>query len=302
MLLYSSDLILYLGTVIEYIIYMKAKVLYILLFAIGVSGVVNAQLNNYKYIIVPKKFEAYKTVNEYQTSTLVKYYFEQNGFNAVYDDALPLELANERCLALEADIEDNSSLFATKLNITLKDCNNVEIFRSIEGKSRIKEFNESYKDAIQKAFVSFSGMKYAYVPKPKEKVEGEAPVTISFKNDVKAVEEEPTEHIVEQKSTVDEQVYKAIEPKPSNITRAVVEKTELPDSSSVLYAQAIANGYQLVDSTPKVVLKLEQTSMDNVFMANFNGNNALVFKQNGKWVLEYSENGEKVQKELNIKF
>lgn len=281
---------------------MKAKVLYILLFAIGVSGVVNAQLNNYKYIIVPKKFEAYKTVNEYQTSTLVKYYFEQNGFNAVYDDALPLELANERCLALEADIEDNSSLFATKLNITLKDCNNVEIFRSIEGKSRIKEFNESYKDAIQKAFVSFSGMKYAYVPKPKEKVEGEAPVTISFKNDVKAVEEEPTEHIVEQKSTVDEQVYKAIEPKPSNITRAVVEKTELPDSSSVLYAQAIANGYQLVDSTPKVVLKLEQTSMDNVFMANFNGNNALVFKQNGKWVLEYSENGEKVQKELNIKF
>ncbi|MBR9854571.1 MAG: hypothetical protein GYB37_08330 [Algicola sp.] len=281
---------------------MKAKVLYILLFAIGVSGVVNAQLNNYKYIIVPKKFEAYKTVNEYQTSTLVKYYFEQNGFNAVYDDALPLELANERCLALEADIEDNSSLFATKLNITLKDCNNVEIFRSIEGKSRIKEFNESYKDAIQKAFVSFSGMKYAYVPKPKEKVEGEAPVTISFKNDVKTVEEEPTEHIVEQKSTVDEQVYKAIEPKPSNITRAVVEKIELPDSSSVLYAQAIANGYQLVDSTPKVVLKLEQTSMDNVFMANFNGNNALVFKQNGKWVLEYSENGEKVQKELNIKF
>jgi hypothetical protein len=268
----------------------------------GVSGAVNAQLNNYKYIIVPKKFEAYKTVNKYQTSTLVKYYFEQNGFNAVYDDALPSDLANERCLGLVADIEDSSSLFATKLNITLKDCNNVEVFRSMEGKSRIKEFNESYKDAIQKAFVSFSGMNYSYVPKTKVKVQDEAPVTISFKDDVKTVEEEPAKYVVEQKSTMDEQVYKAIEPKPSNITRAVVEKTELPDPSSVLYAQAIGNGYQLVDSSPKVVLKLEETSMDNVFMTSYNGNNALVFKKNDKWILEYSDNGEKIQKELNIKF
>lgn len=281
---------------------MKTKVLYILLFAMGVSGAVNAQLNNYKYIIVPKKFEAYKTVNKYQTSTLVKYYFEQNGFNAVYDDALPPDLANERCLGLVADIEDSSSLFATKLNITLKDCNNVEVFRSMEGKSRIKEFNESYKDAIQKAFVSFSGMNYSYVPKTKVKVQDEAPVTISFKDDVKTVEEEPAKYVVEQKSTMDEQVYKAIEPKPSNITRAVVEKTELPDPSSVLYAQAIGNGYQLVDSSPKVVLKLEETSMDNVFMTSYNGNNALVFKKNDKWILEYSDNGEKIQKELNIKF
>jgi len=302
MLLYSSDLILYLGTIIEYIIYMKTKVLYILLFAMGVSGAVNAQLNNYKYIIVPKKFEAYKTVNKYQTSTLVKYYFEQNGFNAVYDDALPSDLANERCLGLVADIEDSSSLFATKLNITLKDCNNVEVFRSMEGKSRIKEFNESYKDAIQKAFVSFSGMNYSYVPKTKVKVQDEAPVTISFKDDVKTVEEEPAKYVVEQKSTMDEQVYKAIEPKPSNITRAVVEKTELPDPSSVLYAQAIGNGYQLVDSSPKVVLKLEETSMDNVFITSYSGNNALVFKKNDKWILEYSDNGEKIQKELNIKF
>ncbi|MCA0960100.1 hypothetical protein AB9K32_02740 [Allomuricauda sp. XS_ASV26] len=281
---------------------MKTKVLYILLFAMGVSGAVNAQLNNYKYIIVPKKFEAYKTVNKYQTSTLVKYYFEQNGFDAVYDDALPPDLANERCLGLVADIEDSSSLFATKLNITLKDCNNVEVFRSMEGKSRIKEFNESYKDAIQKAFVSFSGMNYSYVPKTKVKVQDEAPVTISFKDDVKTVEEEPAKYVVEQKSTMDEQVYKAIEPKPSNITRAVVEKTELPDPSSVLYAQAIGNGYQLVDSSPKVVLKLEETSMDNVFMTSYNGNNALVFKKNDKWILEYSDNGEKIQKELNIKF
>ena len=59
---------------------MKSKVLYILLFAIVIGNAANAQLNSYKYIIVPKKFEAFKSVNEYQTSTLVKYFFEENGF------------------------------------------------------------------------------------------------------------------------------------------------------------------------------------------------------------------------------
>ena len=37
-------------------------------------------------------------------------------------------------------------------------------------------------------------------------------------------------------------------------------------------------------------------------MTDFNGNNAVVFQKDGKWLLEYSENGKKVQKELNIKF
>lgn len=56
---------------------MKSKVLYILLLAMGLGGAVNAQLNNYKYIIVPKKFDAFKSVNEYQTSTLVKYFLNK---------------------------------------------------------------------------------------------------------------------------------------------------------------------------------------------------------------------------------
>ena len=279
---------------------MKHKVLYILLFAMGLNTVVNAQLNDYKYIIVPKKFDAFKSVNEYQTSTLVKYYFEENGFNALYDDALPVDLAGNRCLGLLANLEDGSNMFTTKVTITLKDCNNVEVFRSVEGISKIKEYDKAYKDAIQKAFVSFAGMDYNYVSQEQEQKES-ATVTLNFKDDVKSVQENSKEHIIEQKATTEEQVYKAVEPKPSSIVR-VVEKqsSELPNE--VLYAQPTDFGYQLVDSTPKVVLKLQETSMDNVFMTDFNGNNAVVFQKDGKWLLEYSENGEKVQKELDIKF
>jgi len=279
---------------------MKHKVLYILLFAMGLNTVVNAQLNDYKYIIVPKKFDAFKSVNEYQTSTLVKYYFEENGFNALYDDALPVDLAGNRCLGLLANLEDGSNMFTTKVTITLKDCNNVEVFRSVEGISKIKEYDKAYKDAIQKAFVSFAGMDYNYVSQEQEQKES-ATVTLNFKDDVKSVQENSKEHIIEQKATTEEQVYKAVEPKPSSIVR-VVEKqwSELP--TEVLYAQPTDFGYQLVDSTPKVVLKLQETSMDNVFMTDFNGYNAVVFQKDGKWLLEYSKNGEKVQKELDIKF
>ncbi|WP_375587755.1 hypothetical protein [Flagellimonas aurea] len=279
---------------------MKHKVLYILLFAMGLNTVVNAQLNDYKYIIVPKKFDAFKSVNEYQTSTLVKYYFEENGFNALYDDALPVDLAGNRCLGLLANLEDDSNMFSTKITIVLKDCNNVEVYRSVEGVSKIKEYDKAYKDAIQKAFVSFAGMDYNYVPQEQEQKES-ATVTLNFKDDVKSVQENSKEHIIEQKATTEEQVYKAVEPKPSSIVR-VVEKqsSELPNE--VLYAQPTDFGYQLVDSTPKVVLKLQETSMDNVFMTDFNGYNAVVFQKDGNWLLEYSENGEKVQKELDIKF
>lgn len=280
---------------------MKSRLLYTLLFVMVMGFAAHGQLNDYKYIIVPKKFADFKGVNKYQTSTLVKYYFTQNGFTAVYDDALPLDLATNRCLGLVAELLDESSMFSTTVMISLKDCKNVEVFRSAEGKSKIKEYDEAYKEAIQDAFSSFSGMNYKYQPKEQEVAKQDAPVTISFKDDVKKVVEKPEEMVIEQKSTMEEQVYKSVEPRPSNITKAA-EKTAELSSSDLLYAQPIEGGFQLVDSTPKVVLKLQETSMDNLFLTQYMGNSAMVFQKEGKWFLEYVENGGKQLKELNIKF
>jgi hypothetical protein len=282
---------------------MKSRLLYILLFALGLNYSVSAQLNEYKYIIVPKKFGSFKSENQYQTSTLVKHFLSENGFTAVYDDALPADLAANRCLGLVADLLDGSSMFSTKLHLTLKNCQNVEVFRTVEGKSKIKDFDSAYKEALERAFVSFSNMNYQYEPKKQDVVSQEKPVTISFKDDVKSLEEKPKEYVVEHKATLEEQTYKSVEPRPSTIQRPTnVSEPQTQLLSEVLYAQPIANGYQLVDSTPKIVLKLAETSMENVFLTEYAGNSAVVFKKDEKWVLEYSENGEKKMMELNIKF
>ena len=72
-----------------------------------------AQFNDYKYIIVPKKFDAFRKENMHSTSTTIKYLLTKRGFNAVYDDALPDDLFQDRCLGLVAILQDDSSLFVT---------------------------------------------------------------------------------------------------------------------------------------------------------------------------------------------
>ena len=293
---------------------MRFKVLCILAFAMGLHGSMKGQLNDYKYIIVPKKFDAFKIENRHQTSTMVKHFFAQNGFNAVYDDALPDDLANNRCLGLVVNLLDGSSLFTTKTTILLKDCQGNEVFRTIEGRSRSKEYRIAYKEAIENSFDSFRGMEYVYTSK-KEVIENkqEAPITVSFKNDIKSLENKPDSAVVEQEATPENQSYKDRTPKPSTMIKAdkAEEKTpgavpaktvsETPNSK-LLYAQPIDNGYQLVDSTPKVIMKLQKTSVDNIFLVDYDGKNGVVFKKGDKWLLEYSENGKTKLEELNIKF
>lgn len=301
MLLYSSDLILYLGTVIDYLLHMKVRLLFLALFTLGLTSSIYGQLNEYKYIIVPKKFDAYKTENKHLTSTTIKHLFTRKGFQAVYDDALPAELSQNRCLGLLVKLEDNSTMFSTKTALILKDCQSVEIFKTVEGKSKIKEFKAAYSDAIKKAFVSIEGLQYQYTPKELQTVV-EEPITVSFKNDVKSVDGmKPKKKIVIQEATPETQSYEVIEPVTSSFKKAEGVITK-PVTSDLLYAQPTENGYQLIDSTPKVVLKLVATSIENVFMTSGGAGNGLVFKKDDKWFLESTENGQKTLKELKIKF
>ena len=274
-----------------------------MVFVFAASMTMRGQLNEYKYIIVPKKFETFKKENQYLTSTMVKYLFTQKGFIPVYDDALPEDLTNNRCLGLLANIIDDSSFFSTNVTVTLKDCQSIEVFRTVEGKTKIKEFTAAYKDALEKAFVSFDGMNYAYTPKKsEEKVADTQTITVSYKDDVKKLEEKTQTAVVKQEATLENQSYESVEPEPSTFTKAEEKTESMPITSSLLYAQPTENGYQLVDSTPKVVMKLMSTSVDNVFLTDYEGNSGVVLKKEGKWILEYSEGGEKKLKELNIKF
>ncbi|MBC6999747.1 hypothetical protein [Cytophaga sp. FL35] len=288
-----------------------------------------AQVNDYKYVVVPKKFDGFKKENQYQTSTLVKYLFTEEGFETAYADDLPLELSANRCKALFVKLLDNSNMFTTKTSLVLEDCQGREVFMTQEGKSKEKEYKESFGEAIREAFVSVKGLNYKYSGKELNS----DPVTVSYRNDVKNVEEKSKPKnlnpMVEQKATMEEQSYKDRTPKPSTlkkINQAVVDqsatqsvqsyesktpkttdvKSEVSSVaepiSGILYAQKLENGYQLVDSTPKIRMKIFETSMPNYYLADANGQSGVVFEKDGNWFFEYQKEGKTVTQELEIKF
>ncbi|MFS4467041.1 hypothetical protein [Maribacter sp. 2210JD10-5] len=301
----------------------------------GYMGMGQVDLNDYKYIIVPKRLEGFKKDNEHGTSTLVKFLFDQKGFSPIYDDELPDELIQNRCLGLVASLDNRSGMFSTKTAIKLMDCRGDVVFTTREGKSRIKEYRGSYSEAINEAMASFDNIDYKYEAKEKE---GET-ITLNFKNDVKKLEEKApeavqqkaedtmaqnkmkeseseeavvktpknTNPVVEQRATETEQYYKDNTPVASDIKKAdddPVKKLKIvkPDSNDIWYAQKRANGFQLVDSSPKIRMKLLKSSMDNIYMAQTDNATGVVFQKEGKWVYEYYKEDKLIQEELNIKF
>ncbi|MBC8767569.1 hypothetical protein H4O18_06150 [Arenibacter sp. BSSL-BM3] len=277
-------------------------------------GMSQAELNKYKYIIVPTKFEAFKSENQYQTSTLIKYNLVENGFTAVYDNDMPVDLVANRCIGLLLSLKDDSSMFTTKVTLILKDCLSNVVYTTVEGVSKEKDYKSAYSEAIKECFKSLSGVGYKFEPSGDN-----VPPTVSFKNDVKRIEEKGSVQskqnipnpVVQQKATLEEQSYKNMEPVQSNITKAENSMETAPaqvayksDIATVLYAQPIANGYQLVDSTPKIAMWMWKTSVANVFIAQaYNAaEDGIIVKKGDKWYFEYYENEKLVGQELNIKF
>ncbi len=138
-----------------------ASVLFIFLFCF--SGYAQNELNPYKYIIVPKQYDFLKEENQYRVNSMTKYLFEQEGFTTLYQgDEYPADLNANPCLGATALVLNESSAFTTKLVIALKDCRDKEIFRTAEGKSKIKEFDKTYIDALKKCFVSIQDLNYSF--------------------------------------------------------------------------------------------------------------------------------------------
>ena len=277
---------------------------------------VNAQeaLSSYKYVIVPTKFDAFRKENQHQTSTLIKYLLTQNGLNAVYENALPPELFSNRCLGLTADLVDVSSMLSTKVYIAFSDCNGIEVYRTQEASSKEKNFKEAYREAASKSFQSLAGYTYSYTPAQKE-----APVKVNFGDDVKTLEPDP-----EPEARVQEQVDEipvtrevpvvpekvvSIEESPTQVIEEKEEEVqEMADvkpvaiENSLWYAQEIPNGFQLVDSSPKVRLRIYQTQKEGVFLAKGEQHQGVVYEDQGGWYFDYYQDGKLVHQLLNIKF
>ncbi|WP_158845042.1 hypothetical protein [Algibacter sp. L1A34] len=264
------------------------------------SAFSQTELDNYKYIIVSKKFDFLKSANQYQLNDLSKFLLNKYGFQALIEgDAYPEDLSRNRCLALDADVQKEPGMFKTKLKVELTNCNDKIVYTSKIGESREKEYKKSYTEAIRDAFSSFETLGYKYMPKAGALSASEPNVTVTpatsneiekLKEEIKTLKEEKVVEVVETKEVLVET--------PIAITEQVAI-TEV-SASGVLYAQAIKNGFQLVDSSPKVLYRMYNTQLSDVFLVE--NKSAIIFKKDNKWFIEHHENGSLKLNLLNIKF
>ncbi|WP_439153028.1 hypothetical protein [Winogradskyella sp.] len=239
-------------------------------------------LNDYKYILVPNEFEFSKIKDQYNLNSLAKFLFNKQGFSAyLEDEKLPNDLKNARCLALTVEvINAKSGLFKTKLEIILRDCDGNEIMRSQVGESRLKKYDRAYNEAFRIAFKSIENLDYSYngnVNKVEEVSEAQVDSKEDEKTSTEGIGQEVEKDNIETKTTSKE-----------------VENTD------VLYAQAIEEGYQLVNKEPKVVMILFNTSTDQIYIVK--GKDAIVYKEKGSWIYYEPSSKTKIKKELIIKF
>lgn len=249
----------------------------IFLVLLFVSSIGLAQnLNNYKYAQVPAKFNFLKEANQYNLNTLSKLFMEKYGFVTYFDNEVtPDDFANNNCNKVFVDLIENNTVFTTKIKVVLKDCKNNILFTSEEGTSREKAYKVAYDQALRMAFKSFDNLNHKY----NETIVSEAPKTI-----------------VEEKIE-----YKTV-PVEIKKEEVVISNTNEVSNSNALYAQPIANGFQLVNTEPKVVYKIYKTSTKDYFIATKGNSNGVLFSRNNVWYFEYYQNDKLISERVEVKF
>ncbi|MBB6274535.1 hypothetical protein HDF26_005013 [Pedobacter cryoconitis] len=263
---------------------MKRYIVLFLLF-ISFSGFAQTSVNNYKYVLVPEKFSFLKENDQYRLNTLTKYLLQDKGFTPYFDNSeLPTEIANNKCSALQVEVLEKNGMFTTNLTLLLKDCKGNIIFKSKEGKSREKEFKTSYNLALRDAFTSLDEVHYAY--NGTTNVQEQAVVT--------------TPVAVASASIPSSTAVAAAASQPA--AKIVTGTAIATQPAGTLYAQPTTNGYQLIDTTPKKVLTLSRTSVQDYFIADNGTSNGIVLKKNGEWFFEYYKEDKLMAEKLLIKF
>jgi hypothetical protein len=247
---------------------MKKALLFLLISVVSYSY--SQSVNDYKAVIVPVKYDFLKTENQYRLTTMSKFNLNKAGFQAFYNnEAIPSEYS-DRCSLLYMDVVKENAFLATKLFVTLKDCYGKIIFQSEVGKSKEKEYETAYGEALNGAFESVNELKYKFTGATNPTVQPEVTKLVS------------TPMAADQKVVSDS---------------APTEK-----EVDLLYAQPTATGFQLIDSTPKVVMKVFKTSSDESYIAFRGDVKGVLIAKNNEWFFEYYQNDKLYSEKIAVKF
>jgi hypothetical protein len=234
-----------------------------LLFFISSIGYAQSSLNDYEYAVISSKFNFQKSKNQYRINATTKIFFEQKGLKVFYNDEdMPNELANDNCNKCYIAVEENNSMFNTKLKVVVRDCQNKILLSSTEGVSREKDFAVAYNEALQAALQSIVNVNYKY----------------------------------NESSLVFKQT-----PRDEDVKPFLITKTD-NTSNIYSEMQTINNGFNFFNKTTKDVLTLLKTSSPYNFFANCNNKKGIVFQKEDQWYFEYYENDRLVSEKIELKF
>lgn len=170
------------------------KYVFLIVLLSSVGAMAQKALNNYKYVIIPTKYEFQKKADQYGVNTLLKYKFQQLGFETYLDtEQLPEQLMMNKCLSLTPVVNDKGGMFTTKTTVDVKDCHGEVLFTTQEGSSRSKSHEMAYKQALRSALSSFGVYRLNYAPKENavastvkiEKEQKTIPATLTVVNNTK---------------------------------------------------------------------------------------------------------------------
>ena len=228
-------------------------------------------INNYKAVIIPLKYDFLKSENQYRLATLTKLNLQKAGFVAFYsNEAIPSEY-KDRCSLLTVDVKKESGFLMTKLAVVFNDCFGKLVFQSEMGKSKLKEYESAYSEALNDAFRSINALNYKY---------------------------ELSQLPIQQVTQV---IPVAVVNSPISNSATVVQDS--PNTNAeLLYAQATPTGYQLVDASPKVVFKLNKTSVPTLYTAIKDNRQGVLIQKENQWFFEYYENEKLVSEKVAVKF
>ena len=262
------------------------KILFILTFIIGTISSFAQDLDQYKYIIIPEKFEFSKEENQYQLNALTKFLFEKYGFETLMkSEQKPLDLQKNYCLGLTASVKDNSGLFVTKLVVQLEDCRGNIVFESKEGRSRIKEFKDAHHEALRDAFSAIKELNYEYDPS-----EVSAPTASETKEAPQAVEKAEvaqTEPETEPVKTSEE-----IETPTTAPAEVVVENPMAKNASAKeLNFEKDGINYSLEKSDSGYSFYQENSEEPFAVLAKSGGQNSFIYKSLTRQGVAYFDEG-----------
>ena len=197
-------------------------------------------------ILISSKYDFQKEKNSYNINNMLKAILTSNNYEVYFDDEiLPLEIAQNRCDALNGILIDNSNLFLTRLKFQIKDCQNNLLFESAEVKSKEKNIQTGFIDCIKLLSPELKKYKASLIQK-KEVTQKESDASGVVK-------------------------YKLVE---------------------------IANGFAIMDASPKVILQIYKTTNPNVFIADKFGVKGVFTKLENKGIFEYYLNDKLVVEEF----